>query len=44
MNDKLLIVKIIEIIKQVGELASDGECIDQIWNLLVANGYDPDNF
>ena len=32
---------IIDIINQDGEDKSDGQCIDEIWETLDANGYTP---
>ena len=42
MNDKDIIVEIIKIIIQPGELITDGECLEEVWGLLKVNGYDPD--
>ena len=42
MNDKDIIVEIIKIIIQPGELITDGECLEEVWGFLKVNGYDPD--
>ncbi len=39
MSDKEIIQSIIRIIKQDGELFTDGDCIDHIWALLKENDY-----
>jgi hypothetical protein len=44
MNDKDIIVEIIKIIIQPGELITDGECLDEVWGMLKVNGYDPDTY
>jgi hypothetical protein len=33
---------VIDIIKQDGDEKSDGECLDEIWLTLEANGYIPE--
>lgn len=38
---KEVISMIIDIINQDGEDKSDGQCIDEIWETLDANGYIP---
>jgi len=40
MNEKAIIKRIIKIIQQDGEDATDGECISQIMELLQWNGYE----
>lgn len=37
--EESIFVKIIEILEQDGEEVTDGECINQIVNLLQENGY-----
>jgi hypothetical protein len=39
MNDKEIIQEIIRIIEKDGELVSDGECLDEVWELLEKNNY-----
>jgi hypothetical protein len=43
-SDHEIIVRIIKIITQPGELITDGECLDELWGLLKSNGYDPDTY
>lgn len=42
MEQELLdiIQGIMEILNMKGEDVTDGECLDMIWNLLTADGYD----
>lgn len=42
LSDNEIIVKIVKIIIQPGELITDGECLEEVWGLLKVNGYDPD--
>ena len=39
MNDKEIIQEIIRIIEKDGELITDGECLDAVWELLETNHY-----
>lgn len=43
MNDKEIIQEIIRIIEKDGELMTDGECIDEVWELLEKNNYMTDS-
>jgi len=43
MNEKEIIQEIIRIIEKDGELITDGECIDAVWELLEKNHYMTDS-
>ena len=43
MNDKEIIQEIISILKRDGDLITDGECIDAVWELLEKNHYMTDS-
>jgi hypothetical protein len=39
MNDKEIIQEIIRIIERDGEIETDGECLDKVWDLLETHNY-----
>jgi hypothetical protein len=39
MNDKEIIQEIIRIIETAGEMDTDGECLDKVWELLETHNY-----